>query len=1261
MGIGAHQGVKEWAGGIGSMPEEPTQMGGAAAGKIAKLRRWLPRLVGGAAVALLLLLGLVLSAPTLLSTGWGTRWAVSLINGRIAGTVAAANLDLAWFSGQRIEGLDVTDPQGSQVLTAQAIEAPEATLWSLLRGRWDIGAVRVVNPVVTLRQAADGTINLTRALAAKGSAEGGRSAPTTPQVPEQPSLREGGGGEAQEEPIRIPADLRLQLSVENGRVFYESAAVAPVELEGLNLEANLSSPSHIRFVVKAQLHQGGEDGLVDLDVTLQELFDPAGVPQPAQVSVDAQAVFGSLPVAAIDRLLGQGGRLTALLGPVLDARAEVRGGANCFEAAMVAQSENFNADFGLVKDRQNIAVKPGSTVHLRVLPDTWAWLAPHPEGFPVVKLVRPFELAATVPEFQVLCPTGRLDPAQTHGRGTLTAEDVILEWDGPAGGRWVISGTEARFELDGPSQTVRASVLTTVEHSEDLATVELTVIARRVLDEHGELHWDRASAELHGGATHVPVAWLDDGLESGRVLQACLGPIFNVTVDGAMRPLEGGGSPVGSFVLTGQAKHLNATLSGEVSSDALVLEPGGQVTLGVQPGVLPAVIERYGASWPERLRALRLIEPATVRLQTVGAKVPLKAFDPTAIEAGLRLTVDGVAVAGVPWAEGLALREVALDMPKARLERSLPVSLGARLEYQGQPASVRGHMVTTGLAGAGPPELTGEISIEQLPVGLIDGLAGMGGEVERYLGSVLDRVTVDLERKSGQPLSVAMQVRSSRLGADLGALYTPEDAAVVLRDPSTVSYTITPELVESLQAGAASKESDHPAPSPPRFRLREPAVVELGLGGSRVGLARSAAPQGDEGAAGPAPIDWDRTYLAGWLRCSPVTLDKAPQAWAARLEQFRVTATSEDLRRLIALEATGLLSLQEGGGAAVSPKGQIASTTRIIGLFDEGGRIDPEHAVVETNTKVEQLPVEPIDALFGWGGYAVDALGQQVTLAVEGRYSRSQPGQLKATAEAEHAQLKLAAELNDSVTLLESATARFHVTPALSRRWLSGINPLLTDAVSSDQPVTLTVKREGFRWPLKASAFSEAQAEAQLNLGVMRFSEGGLVTLVWDLFKRTGGGPHVMQFTPMNLRLARGVLSYRDMTLTMDNLVLGFRGQVDQGTRQVDLVMAIDGATMAKAFDLRDVIEPGYSFEVPIRGTIDRPKLDAGAFAAEVTRLVAKAELKKRLGGAEGEAAGALLDLLLGGGKKKGESNPADSDGTEGPKPEEDPQPPSSP
>jgi hypothetical protein len=1231
-------------------------MGDAAAGKSAKPRRWLSRLIGGAVVGLLLLSGAVLSAPTLLSTGWGTRWTVSRINGRIAGTVTAANLDLAWFSGQRIEGLTVADPQGGQVLTVQALEAPEATLWSVLRGRWDIGAVRVVKPIVTLRQAADGTINLTRALAAKGSAEGGRPAPSTPEVPEKPSPPEGGGHEVEEKPIRIPADLRLKLSVEEGRVFYESPAVAAVELEGLNLQANLSSPSHIRFVVKAQLHQAGEDGLVDLGVTLQELFNPAGVFQPSRVSVDAQAVFGSLPVAAIDRLLGQGGRLTALLGPVLDARAEVKGGASCFEAAMVAQSENFNADFGLVKDRQNIAVKPGSTVHLRVLPDTWAWLAPRPEGFPAVKLVRPFELVAAVPEFQVLCPTGRLDPAQTRGRGTLTAGDVILEWDGPAGGRWVIGGTEARFELDGPSQTVRASVLATVEHSEDLATVELTAIARRVLDEHGEFHWERTSAELHGGATHVPVAWLDRGLETGRVLQACLGPIFNITLDGTLRPSEGGGSPVGSFVLTGQAKHLNATLGGEISPDALVLEPGGQVTLGVQPGALPAVIERYGASWPEGLRALRLAEPATVRLQTSGAKVPLKAFDPAAIEAGLRLTVDGVAAADVVWAEGLALREVVLDMPRTRFVRSLPVSLDAQLEYRGRSANVRGHLVATGLADTGPAELAGEVAIEQLPVGLIDGLAGMG-EVERYLGSVLERVTVGVERKSGQPLSVAMQVRSSRLGADLGAVYEPEDAAIVLRDPSTVSYTITPELVESLQAGAAPGGSSDPAVSPPRFRLREPAVVELGLGGSRVGLTRPpATPQGAEGMAEPAPIDWDRTRLAGWLRCSVVTLGKAQQTWAARLEQFQVTAASEDLRRLITLEATGLLSLQEGGGAGVPSKGQIASTTRILGLFDERGRIDPERVVVETNTRVEQLPVEPIDALLGWGGYAVDALGQQVTMTVEGRYSRSQPGQLKATADAEHAQLKLAAELNDSVTLLESATARFHVTPALSRRWLSGINPLLTDAVSSDQPVTLTVKREGFRWPLKASAFSEAQAEAQLNLGVMRFSEGGLVTLIWDLFKRTGGGPHLMQFTPMNLRLARGVLSYRDMTLTMDNLVLGFRGQVDQGTRQVDLVMTIDGATMAKAFDLRDVIEPGYSFEVPIRGTIDRPKLDAGAFAAEVTRLIAKAEVKKRLGGAEGEAAGALLDLLLGGGKKKGEPNPADSDGAEGPK-QEDPQP----
>jgi hypothetical protein len=125
--------------------------------------RWSRRRI--AAVLLLagfgLLLAFVALLPTLVSTGPGMRWAASLAEGRINGTVAIEDLSVGWFGGTRIEGLVIQDEQGRPVVQIAELAA-DPGVFGWLGSPIDLGDAwfRINLPIVEVYD--DGTTNLHR-------------------------------------------------------------------------------------------------------------------------------------------------------------------------------------------------------------------------------------------------------------------------------------------------------------------------------------------------------------------------------------------------------------------------------------------------------------------------------------------------------------------------------------------------------------------------------------------------------------------------------------------------------------------------------------------------------------------------------------------------------------------------------------------------------------------------------------------------------------------------------------------------------------------------------------------------------------------------------------------------------------------------------------------------------------------------------------------------------------------------------------------
>jgi len=101
-------------------------------------------------ILVLLLVGLVILAPALLSTKAGTRFLMKQAGRHVPGELTIQDLRLSWTGPQRVSGFALV-PEGEGA-TVQAREiAWERGLWALVRSRTDLGRLEIVQPEVVVR------------------------------------------------------------------------------------------------------------------------------------------------------------------------------------------------------------------------------------------------------------------------------------------------------------------------------------------------------------------------------------------------------------------------------------------------------------------------------------------------------------------------------------------------------------------------------------------------------------------------------------------------------------------------------------------------------------------------------------------------------------------------------------------------------------------------------------------------------------------------------------------------------------------------------------------------------------------------------------------------------------------------------------------------------------------------------------------------------------------------------------------------------
>ncbi len=343
------------------------------------------------------------------------------------------------------------------------------------------------------------------------------------------------------------------------------------------------------------------------------------------------------------------------------------------------------------------------------------------------------------------------------------------------------------------------------------------------------------------------------------------------------------------------------------------------------------------------------------------------------------------------------------------------------------------------------PEL--ELRLDNLPLRLVDGLAGLDGLLVAALG---DRIAVQLDSAERR---AELRVDAPRLALDLGAEL--RDLQLGLTRPATLNWQLTPEFVAHL-----TEDSEDP------LRLR--AAVDL-----RLALDRLDAPL--------VGFDPARVAVRGRFDSSAPLRLAGGGLGELRLEGLRAEVISDVLTEAVAVTA----------GVDIHSEGRVGRfelDAALRELFDSEGRLQTDRLQVDATASLSDLPTPLLDRLAGGDGLLVAALGPRINLSA--RASSGDGNHIDAALDlrSEHLQAQnIRLRLDDSIALVEPARVRYRLVPAV----LARLAPDATTRLRSPADLELTVSEFHAPRPVPGEpVLSQARANARAELGRMHLLIG---------------------------------------------------------------------------------------------------------------------------------------------------------------------------
>ncbi len=1152
-------------------------------------RKWLIR--GGVAAAglVVLLVLLVLLAPTLLSTGMGTRFVLGFVNDRIAGRVTIADLRLAWFGGQSVDGIEVADPSGQPVVSVGSVELADASLWSLIRGSRDLGAIKVDRVRADVVREEGGALNLQAAFAPPAAAAGSGSSGSSSSPPASKPASSGG---------LLPPGLSLELTLTDVQASFTAPDMAKLELSMPTGQVNIPSPADITVDLSAAISQGGSSGGLTAKGKIKDLFDAAGALALASADLDVTLQAADFPLDAADRIAGLGGKLTALLGTTLNASVVGSGGVDALDLAVKTRSAHLNADLKLMMTDQGLANDGAGRVLLTVTPEAWAALT---RGGGGSTLSQPMQIVVDLDRLTAPKRGDELAIGEAAAEMSVTMSDSRITL--PQLGEVDLSNTSVKVSTAKLSEQVRADIISTAALGGKSGTVKINGSADGLVTPDGAFNTagEGMVVRLTGAVADFPaIALADELLQQGGLLVDALGPMVNANLQADWTAQTGDGR----FVLKASTASSKIDLAASMNQDAFTAVPGSSIDYVLSPAVVSRLTGEGGVT---------LAKPAPIKITINQLAAPIEKFDLGAVAVGATITVGRINPVGVDPLDGVTIEPATVQLASTTLNQPLSVTAATKLVRSGMTAEVNATAKLGPATAEGGPALeSANIDVTSLPVTILDpGLVAL-------LGDTLDRIelTVNGDPRHG-PTKAGASVQSSLLTAELNGEYRPaaEGAAVSLASGSHVSLTLEPQRFDRFIV------QNNPG-APAAIRLAAPATVKADINTARVELPFN-----------PAATEINAQLTSTTLQLIPSANTKV------NLSDLKAALRSESLADAVTLEARGNVT-----GADDKEAGRLDSTTTLNRLFNDAGGLDLENLTLKTETDIANFPIALADELSGAELRLLPILGPMASIKLNGNL----PGDLTLSAQSPTSSIAAAINVNDQrqLTLREDIVATLYVTPQMAREFLGNMHPMFQDAVESEKPVRLVVNKSASPIPLTGLQIEQLKLSGTLDGGVVKMRRGGWLdegvnSLVSSLLKALGSNQGLRRpedidtypatFTLMTWTLDNGVLDASQTWVTSPDLAVGFIGSINlqdpaNATIRKMVMGVLEASLIIESPILKNFIQPDQIAELPLSGRLADPTIDYGIFIQDIVGSVAVQTTRQLVPGGWGGLVGGVIE-----------------------------------
>lgn len=365
--------------------------------------------------------------------------------------------------------------------------------------------------------------------------------------------------------------------------------------------------------------------------------------------------------------------------------------------------------------------------------------------------------------------------------------------------------------------------------------------------------------------------------------------------------------------------------------------------------------------------------------------------------------------------------------------------------------------------------------------------------------------------------------------------------------------------------------------------------------------------------------DWQNLEATLHLQVSPFSLD-SQNKHALVINQLKgVVVVPEEGPVTLKIDLSGLqgqtqLNLNISAKADKAPPDQMVhSAVQLEGQF---AHLPLKWACLAFS--IEPLTIARAQAFFG------EFIDGSVTAQI-----KEKKGPIDLLIKGDNGHFILKGDLRQNVLVLrEPLKAEAKISKNLENLILKPLNPMLTSIVNSDGPITFIIPVESFYLPIDPVDLKKASIQqASLTLPKLTFSrvsELGKILAFLGLTESTFD----LLSTPLFFSLNEGQLTLDRMDLLVNNrLPLALWGQINFNKDSLNLVLGISGAALENAFAIQG-INKGSFFQVPIKGSINKPQIDTTKLTARISALIAQVHGKQLFGNLLEAASGSYEDKV---------------------------------